>query len=429
MLQSCHELKKYISEGRKVVRVIETETFDENPPLFQEYISATGDLKTVMDNQFKNMKTHSRLVSRGMWYEWRMKLLDGLRAGLIKIAEGMASDSEILAHQQELLDSMLPSLQQQYEALFQEEAELQTAAEAIANCNQEDLAEARECLVALDADIDTKKSMIQELRNQIEDKENAFKAGTERKQACLDDIREAEKIREECRGWTGTEIAALKAKVDALEEKYGWTVTGVSGTTISLSLRGDLELVFDASSFKTKGKESATSAGGNSRIDLWYIAANRERNPLPLTPEKAFFVDSIRDGIRAMPQSETTVKQLLDAIGSGWKTSLATVEDIKALTRGYPTEVAKTSDASIVVRSMMLLVPLQSKVEISYHVSTGNGEGGLKVEVKPEAKVVYGERFNEDSMTRFLGKGVSDGRSWMDVVQELDGRLLARGRK
>ncbi|OBT62572.1 hypothetical protein VE03_07347 [Pseudogymnoascus sp. 23342-1-I1] len=426
---SCRELKKYISEGRKMVREIETETFDENPPLFQEYISATPDVKKLMDSQFRNIKTHSRLVSKGMWYEWRMKLLDGLRDGLITIAEGMASDADILAKQQELLDNVVPELVQKYETLLQQESDLQTSAEEIANCNQEDLTEARECLVALDADIESKKALVQELRSQMEDNETRFNHATERKQTCLDEIREADKVREECRGWTGSEIAALKAKADALEEKYGWTITGISGTTLSLSLRSDLELVFDASSFRTKDGQAKNAQAGNSRIDLWYIAANRERNPLPLTPEKAFFVESIRDGVRGMPQSQTTIKELLDTVSFGWATSLNVVEGIEALNRVYPTDIAKTSDESIVVKSKMLLASLASKVEVSYHVTTKNGEEGLEVQINTTARVVYGERFNEDSMGRFLTKGVTEGRAWVEVVKELEGRLFARGKK
>ncbi|KFY31292.1 hypothetical protein V493_01247 [Pseudogymnoascus sp. VKM F-4281 (FW-2241)] len=426
---SCRELKKYISEGRKMVREIETETFDENPPLFQEYISATPDVKKLMDSQFRNIKTHSRLVSKGMWYEWRMKLLDGLRDGLITIAEGMTSDADVLARQQELLEGVVPELVQKYEALLQQEEDLQTSAEEIANCNQEDLAEARECLVALDADIESKRALVQQLRGQMDDNEARFQIATERKQACLDEIREADKIREECRGWTGSEIAALKAKVDALEEKYGWTITGISGTTLSLSLRSDLELVFDASSFITKDGQPKNAQAGNSRIDLWYIAANRERNPLPLTPEKAFFVESIRDGIRGMPQAQTTVKELLDTVSFGWATSLNVVEGIEALNRVYPTEIAKTSDESIVIKSKMLLASLASKVEVSYHVTTKNGEEGLEVQFNTTARAVYGERFNEDSMGRFLSKGIAEGRAWVEVVKELEERLFARGKK
>lgn len=203
-------MKKYISEGRSVVREIETVTFEENPPLFQEYISAPPEMKSLMDNQFKIVKTHARLLSKGMWYEWRMKLLDGLRDGLCKIGQDMHSDRESLQQQQDLLDSILPSIIQKFEQLQHEEYELRTNAEELANCDQEELSGARQRLVEVDNDIEAKKKLIAEMRQELEAKESAIKSGMERKQVCQDDIKLAEKTREECRGWSAKEVAALK---------------------------------------------------------------------------------------------------------------------------------------------------------------------------------------------------------------------------
>lgn len=191
------------------------ETFEENPPLFREYLSATPDVRVLMDNQFKNVKTHARLLSKAMWYEWRMKLLDGLKDGLHKISEGMEADAEILSHQQELLDTTLPALIKEYEGMAEEQADLQSAADELANCDQEELSEARQKLVAVEADIEAKKRMIQDLRTQLEEKETHMAAAVDRKQNCLSDIEEAEKIREQCRGWTADEGLALKGMYKA----------------------------------------------------------------------------------------------------------------------------------------------------------------------------------------------------------------------
>jgi len=207
---SCRELKKYISEGRSIVREIETETFEENPPLFREYMSATPDVRMLMDNQFKNVKTHARLLSKGMWYEWRMKLLDGLKDGLYKISEGMEVDAEALQHQQDLLDSTLPQLVEKYEKVAEEEADLQTAAGELASCDQEELSDARQRLVSVDVDIEAKRRMIQDLRKQIQEKEMNIATVTEKKKAYISDIEEAEKVREACRGWSAEEGLALK---------------------------------------------------------------------------------------------------------------------------------------------------------------------------------------------------------------------------
>lgn len=204
-------MKTYISEGRRTIREIESATFEENPQLFREYISASPDVKIVMDNQLKNVKTHARLLSKATWYEWRMKLLRTLLDdGLVRIADGMVKDEEVLDHQQTLLDSVLPKLIEVSDRLVREESDLQSVAEELANCDPAELADARHQLVSVDADIEAKERKIADLRRQLQGKEAEIKVGVERKQICLDEIREAERVREECRGWSSNEIVALK---------------------------------------------------------------------------------------------------------------------------------------------------------------------------------------------------------------------------
>lgn len=210
--QSCRELKKYISEGRRIVREIETETLEENPPLFREYISASPEFKILMDNQFKNVKTHARLLSKAMWYEWRMKLQDGLREGLLKIAEGMETDEKVIEKQQKLLSSVAPALIKQFEALEREHDHLESIASELADCDPEELQSARAELESADKDIAAKLLKIEELRGQLQDTEVNISKLVEQKQHCQVEIKEAEKIREECRGWSSNEISSLKGQ-------------------------------------------------------------------------------------------------------------------------------------------------------------------------------------------------------------------------
>ena len=163
-----------------------------------------------MDSQLKNVKTHARLLSKDMWYEWRLTLLATLRDGFFKMAEGMEIDGEMLGQQQSLLDSILPQLIHRMEQLEREESDLQSAAEELANCDQAELNEARQCLIKVNADIEAKKESIAELRRQLQGKELEISEGAKRREACIEDVREAEKIREECRGWSSNEISALE---------------------------------------------------------------------------------------------------------------------------------------------------------------------------------------------------------------------------
>jgi kinetochore protein Spc7/SPC105 len=201
-----------------------------------------------------------------------------------------------------------------------------------------------------------------------------------------------------------------------------------------MTYRKEIELVFDASSFQSH--QPQTKESSNSRIDLWYIAANREVNALPLTAEKAFFLQNIRDHIRGLPQAQTPVKDLLRAVGEAWNKTNTVQNDVRLLNVSCPTDISKTSDNSIIIKSMLLIAPLTTKVEISFHLTCHSEEQGINVEIEPSSRVIYGERFNEPKMKEFLlarcGSEVEETGAkvaWGAAVAELGEKLLARGRK
>lgn len=208
--QSCRELKTYISEGRDIVREIETDTYEDNPPLFREYMSAPPDVRAIMDNQFKNIKTHARLLSKAMWYEWRMKLLDGLKEGLVQIEGGFNKDDEVLAKQEQLLDSVVPGLVAEHEKLLNEKQRIQAQAEELASYDKEELAIARERLRTANAELDMKTTMVSSLQRQVKQQEQQIVREFKKREDCEAEIKEAEKVQKECRGWTRREVAALK---------------------------------------------------------------------------------------------------------------------------------------------------------------------------------------------------------------------------
>ncbi|CAG9955051.1 unnamed protein product [Clonostachys rosea f. rosea IK726] len=424
---SCRELKKYISEGRRIVKEIETDTFEENPPLFREYISATPEVKALMDNQFKNVKTHARLLSKAMWYEWRMKLQDGLKEGLIRILDDLDTDDKFLQTQANLLRSVLPKMVENYDVLREQAQNLEEAAQELADCDPGELEAARDDLSRLDRDIAAKKKQIAELRKLYEDSEKDVESLTTKKQLCISDIKEAEKIREECRGWTSAEIDVIKARVDAIEAEHGWSVSGIKGTMISMTYRREIELVFDISAFGG----SATSL----KIDLWYIADSRDTDPLPRTAEKEFFVHCIRNHVCTLAPGRTTVSDVLGVVRLGWDKATKVSSQIKRVNTSFPTTVSKTSDTSVAVCSSLLLVPLATRVEVILNLHGRNSPQGIVVGISPEARVIYGEHFNVSKIGEFLstklGETVTMGPEevWSDVAVELHERLIARGKK
>lgn len=427
---SCRELKKYISEGRRIVREIETETFAENPPLFREYISASPEFKTLMDNQFKNVKTHARLLSKAMWYEWRMKLQEGLKEGLIKTAEGMTADEKLLDKEQKLLASVLPAMMKQLEALSRECDNLEEMASELQDCDPEELESARSDLVTVDDDIEAKNREMERLRQELQETEQNIGQLVEQKQQCTAEIRAAEKVREECRGWSSAEISSLKAKVDALERQHGWTITGVSGTGVSVTYRREIELVFDAASFRP--------GQPNSRIDLWYVATSRDQKALPSTPEKEFCLQCIRDHVRGLPQSQTKVGHMLRVVSAAWDRAAALANQVHQLNLTFPTSVTRTSDSSIAIKSSLLLAPRKTKVQVNMSVHGAADANGLDFVVSSQAVIVYGEQFNAAKLADFLSTRISEHigsrqeketELWCNVLLDLHARLLASGKK
>lgn len=163
-----------------------------------------------MDNQFKNVKTHARLLSKAMWYEWRMKLLDGLKEGLVQISDGMDADAKTLSQQERLLEPVLPELIEENDRLKNEHQTLQAQADELASCDQEELRRFREKLAAVDDDLQAKLRLVEQLEQELQAKEGGIQDALERRDEYHAEIKEAERVRQESRGWKTAEVTALQ---------------------------------------------------------------------------------------------------------------------------------------------------------------------------------------------------------------------------
>lgn len=207
---ACHEMKKYISDGRHFVRTMEANVMEENPLLFSEYLTAPPDQRAVMDNQFKNLKTSARLDARGEWYTWRGNLLQDLKSGLLHTLEGFSRDESTLNNQEHLLDTVLPPLRERQVSLSTECKQLQQRHDELNSCDREELEQTREKLIDTDGQVEKKKMLLAQLQQEIADQDTRIDAVKERKIECIQEIKAAELVREQCRGWSTSEVDDLK---------------------------------------------------------------------------------------------------------------------------------------------------------------------------------------------------------------------------
>lgn len=173
---------------------------------------APADVKGIMDNQFKNVKTNARLLSKAMWYEWRMKLLDGLKEGLSSIGQGMEQDDRQLRQQEQILEPIIPAITEEHENLTNQVAVAEAQAAELAGCDQEELKETRDHLVSIEQDLEKKRLVVEDLQNQLREREDGLEVALGAKEECILAIKEAEQIRQDCRGWSTDEVAALQSE-------------------------------------------------------------------------------------------------------------------------------------------------------------------------------------------------------------------------
>ncbi|KAF1958892.1 Spc7-domain-containing protein [Byssothecium circinans] len=427
---ACHEMKKYISDGRHFVRTMEANVMEENPMLFSEYLTAPPDQRAIMDNQFKNLKTNARLEARGEWYSWRSTLLQDLKAGLLATMDGFKRDENVLTKQEELLEAVLPALTDKQEKLDAEYKQLQQRHEELNSCDRDELEQAREQLVTLDTELEEKRKLVAQLQGEFEEKEARIEAAKEHKMECIEETKAAERVREECRGWSTTEVNDLKAKVSSLEQAHGWSITSASSSMITMSYQNDLEVYFQPSAFATGANTP------NGSISLSYVGDSTTPHPRPLTTSKRFFLQMIRAYLHCIPQSQTRIAELLSLIKKGWASALAVAEGVRWLDHSHITEEFILSDERMAVSANMLLPALQTKVKFTFEIGVSLGIEGVETEVDAKAELIYGEKYSEEKMGAFLrdfcGNRVKDEKDmsvWADAVMDLAARLKATGRK
>jgi kinetochore protein Spc7/SPC105 len=441
---ACHELKRYIHEGKGAIKELEAETFQDTPRLIQAYMSATSDRKMAIDAQLRDMKTHARMRSKEMWYGWRSQLLDELMHVLQGIAEGLLKDDEILQAREEILAQVLPQMTEKQASLQQDAQQLEAEASATSDEEKEELEAARARIISVEAELAEKRRILEELQYDVNEQEEIEENLRETKDEFTAAIKEAERVRESYRTISMDEINALKGElgssfptyeqlangfadsVKSLEDTYGWTITTATSSppTVAMTYKSSLQLFFHPSAFRQPGQEA--SARPNAPIGLTYTGTTQ---PLPTTIR--FFLQLLRASLHALTQCTTKVSCLLHFVSSGWTTALAVAESERRLAIEGLTETRIVSDERLSIASLILLPKTKTKVRISFDILAAIGEGlALSESVEVDVRVVYGETLNEKKLKEVLEGNVSgcvDG--WEAAVREVKAMLLSKSAK
>ena len=445
---ACRELKSYISSGRRIIRSIEQETFEEQPPLFREYLDARPDVRMVMDNQFRNGKVNARLQSKAGWYAWRSQLVDGLRGGLENIKAGMAADASQIASQEAMLEKVLPGLEQRQVELEEEEQMLQKRKFELESEDHEALRAARLRLMRLESELAHKNDAYEQLQREIQDKETTLSDAAELKSEFQAQIEEAERVQEECRGVSLKDVKVWKTKVEEIEHTSGWKIISAeededyseaNGPALTMLYKDSLRLFFYPGAFQVNPQENrrrskprASTTPSSAPISLTYSPPlDDDYSTTPDLPtEKRFTLQFLRSQLHALsarPKGTITPLTLLNLVKNGWDLTAKITEEIRLLSIMGVTSVAILGDETLGMKTTLLLPSGKGRVDVSFntHVST-NGADQNKIGVSVDVQTIYGvvtgllekkkDKVLEALAKEIEGKNVGMG-SWVGAVR------------
>lgn len=231
-----------------------------------------------------------------------------------------------------------------------------------------------------------------------------------------------------------------------------------------MTYRQTLQISFDAASFlvtRPHARSSPpvqTNPESSSPITLVYIADKHPFHPVPLTTERRFFLNLIREGFQSLQPNRTKVKDMFTFIQKTWSLADTIAEETRILNLSHITTSTILSETVLTVQATLILPALERKtkvevqflVDVSHSSSRRDGGGGgggclsgldgVLARVESKARVVYGEKFNEEKMGEFLRGRIADAvtgeaenveskGSWAVAVRELTGRLgVGRGK-
>ena len=402
---ATRELKSYISSGRKLIRTIETETLSEQPALFREYIDARPDVKAIMDNQFRNGKAHARLQSKQGWYSWREQLVDGLRAGLENIEAGMTQDKVILSGQEKILSDNLPQLLAYHDRLETDVAAEESRVEELDSVDLEALLKARAELKVADEEHRKKTELLESLVMQKKEKVGALNAAEELKVELKDQISEADRVREECRGIPTREVLELEQRIKHLEKESGWCLVSAEqdpedsdelGPAVTMLYKDVLRLFFYPAAFQERQarrrstRRSKSTSGPTAPVSLTFNTTGGQ--PQQLSTEQRFFLQLIQSQVQSysmMPRGSVSSQTLLQAVASGWDTAARVSEEIRLLNIAGIPNVSIQGDERLGAE-LKLMLPGQGRVDLAFELhATIDVDGMMVTSSSASATAIY----------------------------------------
>ncbi|KAG8763854.1 hypothetical protein FRC11_011002 [Ceratobasidium sp. 423] len=186
---AAKELKEYISNGKKAIKILEEDLDANNPYLFKEYLASGEEDRRAIEETLGGHKEAMRMRSKMSWYKWRHNFVSEMQIAADRETESLQQDLESLRAIGTQLTEPIPSLREQHTKLKAQLAAERAAVEAAKDCDPEIMSELKVGIAEQSAQIESYKADIQSSTVKLEKLKAKLEEAETDKQALQDQIR------------------------------------------------------------------------------------------------------------------------------------------------------------------------------------------------------------------------------------------------
>ncbi|CED84406.1 Kinetochore protein [Phaffia rhodozyma] len=396
---ACNHLKDSTSQSQKNVQVLDEEASARNPVLFSEYLEADDQEKVLIEGQLKYLKMFAQHTVKNKWREWRMDLVDELKASHEEDLSQLSQDRTRL---QEIKKSFhenvsLVDLQARHAALKAQLAEEKAKVDEVLACDPEVLSHRR-------AEVKEQKAQINSLKADLTDSSNVLlslrakaTALENQKEACLKAINYAAEYFSGSNVSSAEKAFKLKDEFDKIESLHSIRLTSRFPDRLTFVILGDLEL-----SLACQDERPLTTGAS-----LCLIPDERRpsRRNSVLTHHLFELVKTSFEGTKF-----TKASQLFQHVYQLWSSSIRIAQEFSLISTRYPIVYTYSAESSIEKAEVTMLVPsAKAKAKVTFTIAPQlllNWPSNIKTLIV-DVEVCYGQGVQRSSLNKTIQNRLS----------------------
>ncbi|KAK4685733.1 hypothetical protein P7C73_g4411, partial [Tremellales sp. Uapishka_1] len=365
-----------IQEGLEALMQTEAHADLHNPPVIQEYLSASDEDRPLFEMTFKNFKRNVVLKARERWYDWKSELMKTMKPNVEAVWEGMKEDDAHLTQMKESSDTLLPDLRARHAALVAELDSERMAVKEIEACDQDQVNDLRAAIEEQTAQIQVFSSELAETTSKLEKLDGQLSVTEAKKAEHLSAVSAA---KSSCDQYTRSDVTRLQEEYNSLQQLHLWRPMEITPGGLSLTFDDEIKVSFASTDYVPTLRSALVEMTSESKDTAATV--------------NLFEMFKLMIGDLECAKGCSTLPSFIQKAGQLWTASQRLRAEFRLVHTRYPMTYRVTDDiGSFMATATMMLPNVQSKIRVSFEISreTMWHWPGSIAKVESSVEVVYG---------------------------------------